>query len=421
MAVTLVDSPDLQVTRVTFTESEGALAEHAIIGRRFGVEYTVTNVSSGLVPDRQNQWSDYVFLSRDQFLDVRSDHFLGQIRHDGALAAGDFYSVETTFGVPRNLLGAYYVFVLTDVPNQTHPYGFVYEGASENNNAAASVSKQTGVVTPMTIDPAPPTDLMVTDITVPDEAECGASVTVTYTVKNDSASERATGYWADALYVSDDAVWDLGDKFLGRVEFEPDPNDPGELRPIYRDLAPGDSYTGTLTAVLPTVLPGDYRIIVRADIYDDINEGSENANNKMASSDTIDVAVDVLQLEVAFDDTLTVGGERLYEITVPSGETLEVSLTADDKTIANELYVRYEGLPNSITYDAAFEGHLWRRPDGLGAPDRSRQILHPGAQRRLAGRGTGSGSGRRTGHRRHYGDCASAALRHPCGEPGQRR
>ena len=53
------------------------------------------------------------------------------------------------------------------------------------------------------------------------------------------------------------------------------------------------------------------------------------------------------------------GKELLYQITVPEGETLEVTLTAADKSIANELYVRYEGLPNSIYFDGAFEGHLW--------------------------------------------------------------
>ncbi|RLB90874.1 MAG: hypothetical protein DRH50_11770, partial [Deltaproteobacteria bacterium] len=353
ISVTLVDSPDLQVKSVSFTGNEDAQEGHAITGRRFDVSYTVTNASVGDVPDRQNKWSDYIFLSRDEFLDVNSDHYLGQVFHDGTLGSGESYSVDMTFNVPRGILGPYYVFVLTDVPNKIHPYGFVYEGVNENNNAAPSS-------VPMIIDLAPPTDLMVEEITVPETGEVSEPITVTYTVKNVTTNnEHAKGYWADSLYISADAVWDLGDKLIGRVELEPDPDNPGKMRPIFRDLAPDESYTGSLTGILPAVLPGDYRIIVRTDIFDDINEGANDANNKLASSDTLNVSVGTLQLDVDFKDTFTVGRERLYEITVPSGETLEVSLVADDKTIANELYVRYEGLPDSIHYDAAFEGHLW--------------------------------------------------------------
>ena len=71
------------------------------------------------------------------------------------------------------------------------------------------------------------------------------------------------------------------------------------------------------------------------------------------------MTVPTLQLDAPFADTLIVGGERIYRIMVPAGETLEVNLVSADKTIANELYVRHMGMPNSIAYDGAFEGHLW--------------------------------------------------------------
>jgi hypothetical protein len=46
----------------------------------------VTNVGAGAVPnDVQSTWQDYVYLSLDQFLDVRSDPFLGVVQHTGAL------------------------------------------------------------------------------------------------------------------------------------------------------------------------------------------------------------------------------------------------------------------------------------------------------------------------------------------------
>ena len=71
---------------------------------------------------------------------MKSDFYLGAITHQGALAAGQSYSVTQDFSVPRGLLGGYYVFVLTDVPNTLRPGGYVYEGANEGNNAGKTVT-----------------------------------------------------------------------------------------------------------------------------------------------------------------------------------------------------------------------------------------------------------------------------------------
>jgi hypothetical protein len=71
IAVTPVTPPDLRVTTVTTDE-------RVFTGRTFTVSYTVTNASTGAVPERQGVWYDFVYLSRDQYLDARGDHYLGQ-------------------------------------------------------------------------------------------------------------------------------------------------------------------------------------------------------------------------------------------------------------------------------------------------------------------------------------------------------
>ncbi len=48
----------------------------------------------------------------------------------------------------------------------------------------------------------------------------------------------------------------------------------------------------------------------------------------------------------------------LYRVLVEAGETLQIQLDALSDAGANELYVRYEGLPNSIQNDAAYPGYL---------------------------------------------------------------
>ena len=73
----------------------------------------------------------------------------------------------------------------------------------------------------------------------------------------------------------------------------------------------------------------------------------------------VEISVKTLQFEIPAADDLSTGEELLYRIWTPAAETLEISLTSQSQTAANELYVRYEGLPSSIDHDAAFEGHLW--------------------------------------------------------------
>ncbi|HOK77368.1 MAG TPA: putative Ig domain-containing protein, partial [Verrucomicrobiota bacterium] len=81
-------------------------------------------------------------------------------------------------------------------------------------------------------------------------------------------------------------------------------------------------------------------------------------NNKLTSADAISVGVSRLTLNQPFTDTLGGGQERLYAVTVGAGETLEISLDSSSDDCATALYARRDGLPDSIRYDAAYEGRL---------------------------------------------------------------
>ena len=86
--VNFVPLPDLVVTDV-------AAPAHVLIGQPFTATYTVTNTGVGAVPDRQSTWVDYVYLSRDQFLDVNSDPIPWTVKHVGVLAPNGTYTVDT--------------------------------------------------------------------------------------------------------------------------------------------------------------------------------------------------------------------------------------------------------------------------------------------------------------------------------------
>ena len=43
----------------------------------------------------------------------------------------------------------------------------------------------------------------------------------------------------------------------------------------------------------------------------------------------------------------------------PAGQTLEIQLTSENKDASHEVYVKFEALPSSISYDATIPGHLF--------------------------------------------------------------
>jgi subtilase family serine protease len=335
LEVILSTPPDLQVTVLD-------VPERVTAGQTFELNYTVTNVGQGPTPARQNRWDDLFYLSRDEFLDLQSDRYLDFERHIGVLQPGEGYTVTQTLKAPNDLDGPFYVFVITDPPRR-RPRGEVFEGPHEGNNATASSPQ-------MVIDQPPPTDLQVQTIAIPGSARSGESIHLQWTVVNADDQTPAEGKWTDAVYLSEDAVWDVHDRLIGRVEIDqfrsPDA------------LEPGETYTATLDAVLPPATPGQYRIIVRPDIFNEIYEGINEANNRTPSADTLEVTVDQLQLAVPLETTLSTGQQRLYRIEVELGQTLRVEISSDATEAANELFLRHCAVPTGVAFDAAYQGPL---------------------------------------------------------------
>src|SRR4029077_17190538 len=168
-------------------------------------------------------------------------------------------------------------------------------------------------------------------------------VDIQWTIKNIGANP-AVGSWSDAAYLSPSAIWNFTNPVIGRFSFS-------------GTLAPGATYTGTLHANLPLATPGSYRVVIRADIFDDVFESSD-LNNTTASPGVLNVTVPALQLGVPLPTTLNSGQDRLYQVTVTQGQTLRVDVTSAASTAANELFIRFGALPTASTYDASYQGAL---------------------------------------------------------------
>jgi hypothetical protein len=172
----------------------------------------------------------------------------------------------------------------------------------------------------------------------------GDPLHVSWTVSNHGA-EPAAGSWTDAVYLSTDAVWDIGDRLLGRVDHN-------------GTLTPTQAYTNSLEARVPPLAEGQYRVIVRTDIYNQVFEGAEEANNRAASPDPLTVSVEELHLGVALNTTLDTGQTRVFRIAVGPDETLRVRLTSPAADGANEVFLRYGDIPTAVTFDAIYQDPL---------------------------------------------------------------
>ena len=77
------------------------------------------------------------------------------------------------------------------------------------------------------------------------------------------------------------------------------------------------------------------------------------------------MAVDSLTLGVPYATTLSTGQERLLQVTVPQGATLQVTLSSNAAGAANEIFIKQGAAPTDSVYDAAYQGGLAATQDAV--------------------------------------------------------
>jgi hypothetical protein len=319
ITVTQAPAPDLTVQTVTTGSST------VVSGQPLSVSWTVKNLDAATT----QTWFDAVYLSLDTTLDTQTNVLLGYVEHDGGLATGKSYTGSSTFMIPQGVAGTYYALVDT---NSSSYGGAVNENGRTSNNSGASAA-------PETISLPKPTNLVAGTVTAPSTGVAGQTVTVSYTVTNNSSTD-AQGQWDDALYLSPTSTWSSTDPVLAIFTHT-------------GGLAAGKSYTATVPVTLPGVLPGSYNIIVRTNIRDAIPETSLS-DNQSASQKQVAITVPALTLGTASTASLGQGQSAYYRVTVSAGQALRFSLQTDSAnaaTASNELYVSFGAMPTSFQAD----------------------------------------------------------------------
>ena len=198
-------------------------------GRAITVSWTVANQGSAVT---QGTWTDNVYLSPDGT--TNSEVLLGHLDSPENLAPGQSYQRSQDFTLPDGISGNYWIIVTANANNS------IFESNANNN---------TSISQPFPVHLTPYADLQVASVTAPPTATAGQQATFSWTVTNAGTGATDASAWTDSVYLSTDQTFSSDDLLIGSAQ-----------NPSY--LAPGESYSQSLTATLPGNLHGPYYVLV---------------------------------------------------------------------------------------------------------------------------------------------------------------
>jgi len=310
----LTPPPDLQITSWNVPNT-------ATSGQPILIKWKVENKGSGST--QSNAWKDQFYLSTDYVID-NADVLISEKNHTGKLGINGTYTDSVTAYIPINKVGNFIVILKTDGANVE------YEHNNEGNNTVSSIT---------TASKAPPADLIVSSVTSPDSVLSGRSITISWKVKN-QGSNPATGNMRDNIYLSTDSIQDGNDVLLSSQTY-------------YLSLAPSAEVSKGNVVTVSGVSLGDYHVLVRTDVLNNINE-SNDTNNTTAALNHLNVNIPILPIAVKTPDTLSNNELIYHRIIVPSnlaGESLLITLKGDSVNGDNQIFVRYADVASGSTFD----------------------------------------------------------------------
>ena len=179
-------------------------------------------------------------------------------------------------------------------------------------------------------------DLAMGTITIPANGVAGQDATINYTVTNNAAnptdSER------------------LGQLDLPDAGYHARPiRHPDRTRPARGAVAGLASYSETLTAPLPGVVPASYHVLVLADgegFVPDVNR----ANNLGVATTSIDVDVTELTPGDAHQGTIADGQDEYFRVNLPAGPAPQITASFAEPG-GGALFEQYQDVPSPAAYD----------------------------------------------------------------------
>lgn len=273
-------SPDLVVSAVTH-------GGNAISGTSTNVTWTVENRGEAAA---MGSWIDIVYLSADTVLDTSTDLVLGRYVHENGLALNDSYQRTEEVTIPVEYNGDYYFIVYTDNTNM------IYEGLLENNNKNISQ--------PMHVTLTWMTDLQVSSVNVSanNTVDANGQYNCEFTVINEGSSPTYVNRWTDAIYISEEPVFDRPSAIrLASVNHNE----------VLNSL---ESYTVSQTIRIPGDISGQWYLFVETDVNNDVFEYNADDNNVYNYLPALDVVNPDLEVTtIVLSDVLNPNEQQMVQ------------------------------------------------------------------------------------------------------------
>jgi hypothetical protein len=291
------------------------------------VIHKVTNTGTGVT--YPNNWSNDILLSSGFVPGYPGDIRLAAKNFTVALQPGQSFNDTLTAVVNINTTPGNYILI-----SRADAAGNVFESNDINNLAFSNV----------TVYAPPPADLIVENIMKPDTVYLGYTIdTAKWVVANISANS-AVGVSSDGIYLSKNTVLDSTAVLVG-------------IKNKNINIPPLGSNSVMLQPLVANVVDGNYNVLVKTDLLNNITESNKN-NNVGIATGSLYVKAKELKLNIPENNTLhTI--TRYYKLQIPdslNGSTILVTLkTNDSLTMKNEMFIGLGYVPSPAHYDYKFE------------------------------------------------------------------
>ena len=308
------------------TDSIIAAPVSVAVGQPITMAHTVSNIGSGVTYPAN--WSNDLWLSTDFIPGNAGDIQLAAKNHVGALQANQSFNDTTTVTIGLNVPPGNYVLI-----SRVNATRNVFESNIDNNLAFKYV----------TIYSPAASDLIVENIIKPDSVFLGYTMdTAKWMIKNNSPNV-ANGVSVDGIYLSRNNTLDSTAVLVG-------------IKNKSINMAPLAMDTIIMAPLVNNVTEGNYHVIVKTDLLNNIVESDKNNNTGIAVSQLY-VGVKELPMNVLMTNTLhTIS--RFYKLIIPdslSGATIQLILKSGDSlTMKNQLFAGKGYIPSAAHFDYTY-------------------------------------------------------------------
>lgn len=284
--------PELHVTNIAHSELIG--------GQQATITWTVRNDGEGPTPNGA-LWHDRVWLSVESRVaaDDNDPILLGTFDNLTALNPGEYYTQTQNFTIPIEIMGEYFLFVMTDaydahtiywednevpLPYNPPPYigclshhcpncinvadNRIYEQSEyEHGEGPGGYYNDNFFYELVDIGVPVLPDLQVTSIITPEHFYSGSTVSVTATISNQGENFTLTDHWVDALFIASDPNFNSSSTVCIAMASHSG------------SLGVGQSYQVALEGQIPLTMFGEAYFFVYTDCYEQVYEHVLNHNN----------------------------------------------------------------------------------------------------------------------------------------------